>query len=171
MINFIKCFYSIYFRSLCSVIILSVLGVIFGLLSKFSFGRKLLLDHPKFFSLGFFSHEGPSDETMKNSKFSITFYGDGWPKEEKLSEPTDRHATPPTKKLVTRVSASNPGYGATCVALLLSATTILKETNKLPGNGGVLPPGACFAKTNLISNLCKNGFTFEVLSSEEKDES
>lgn len=63
------------------------------------------------------------------------------------------------------------GYGATCVALLLAATTILGETDKLPGNGGVLPPGACFAKSNLIANLCKNGYKFEVVSAKEEDES
>lgn len=63
------------------------------------------------------------------------------------------------------------GYGATCVALLLAATTILGENDKLPGNGGVLPPGACFAKTNLIANLCKNGYQFEVISAKEDGES
>lgn len=61
------------------------------------------------------------------------------------------------------------GYGATCVALLLSATTILNENQKMPGNGGVLPPGAAFAKTDLISNLSKNGFKFEVISSQENE--
>lgn len=30
--------------------------------------------------------------------------------------------------------------------------------------GGVFSPGAAFAKTNIISELCNNGFTFEVLS-------
>lgn len=148
---------------------LSVMGTIFGLLAKFEFGRKLLLSHPKIFSLGFFSREGPSDETMKNTKFSITFYGDGWPKEEALSDPSEKHTTPPTKKLVTRVSASDPGYGSTCVALLLAAKTILTEKDKLPGPGGVLPPGACFAKTNLVSGLSNNGFTFEVIGAEESD--
>lgn len=85
------------------------MGIIFGLLAKFSFGRQLLLNHPKLFSLGFFSHEGPSEETMKNTKFSITFFGQGWPKEDTHIEPTDQYTTPPSKKLVTRVTASNPG--------------------------------------------------------------
>lgn len=91
------------------VLVLSLVGIVFGTLTKFSFGRKLLLNYPKIFSLGFVSHEGPSEQKMKNTKFSITFYGDGWPKEEALSEPTDSHTTPPSKKLVTCVSASNPG--------------------------------------------------------------
>lgn len=55
------------------------------------------------------------------------------------------------------------GYGATVIALLLSAKTILTEKEKLPLTGGVLPPGACFAKTDLIPNLIKNGFVFEVV--------
>lgn len=154
-------------RSLVSVLFLSFFGIIFGVLAKFAFGRKLLLNHPKLFSFGFFSHEGPTEETMNNTKFSVTFFGQGWPEEEKLAEGSDQHTTPPTKKLVTRVTATNPGYGATSVALVLAATTILKETESLPGNGGVLPPGACFANTNLISNLSKNGFTFEVISGHE----
>lgn len=145
------------------------MGIVFGVLAKSSFGRQLLLKYPKLFSLGFISHEGPSEESMKNTKFSITFHGQGWPKEEALSEPTDQHTTLPSKKIVTRVTGTNPGYGATCVALLLSAKTILNEKEKLPLTGGVLPPGACFAKTNLISNLSKNGFDFEVISAKETD--
>lgn len=147
------------------VIILTILGSVFGLLAKFEFGRQLLLKYPQIFSLGFFSHEGPSEETMRNTKFSITFYGDGWPK----GETGENRSSTPTKNLITRVSASDPGYGATCVALLLSAKTILTEKAKLPGNGGVLPPGACFAKTDIISNLSKNGFNFEVISAQETD--
>lgn len=34
-------------------------------------------------------------------------------------------------------------------------------------SGGVLPPGAAFAKTNMIDELCKNGFTFEVVGGKE----
>lgn len=85
------------------------MGIIFGILTKSKFGRDLLLKYPKIFSLGYISHEGPSEETMKNSKFSITFFGQGWPKEEALAEPTDEHTTLPTKSIVTRVSGTNPG--------------------------------------------------------------
>ncbi|XP_031631125.1 saccharopine dehydrogenase-like oxidoreductase [Contarinia nasturtii] len=157
------------FKSLLTVLLVSLMGVVFGLLTKCSFGRQLLLKYPKFFSLGFISHEGPTEEQMKNTKFSITFYGQGWPKEDALAESTDQHTTMPSKKIVTRVTGTNPGYGATCVALLLSAITILNEKEKLPLTGGVLTPGACFAKTNLISNLSKNGFDFEIISAHETD--
>lgn len=30
--------------------------------------------------------------------------------------------------------------------------------------GGVLTPGAAFYKTNLIEDLCKNGFKFETVN-------
>ena len=58
----------------------------------------------------------------------------------------------------------NPGYGATCTALVLSGYTVLKESDKMPGRGGVYPPGAAFAKTSLIEELNKHGLTFEVVS-------
>lgn len=67
---------------------------------------------------------------MENTHFSITFKAQGWP--EKLSEPTDNHTDPPTKKMITKVTGVNPGYGATCVALLVSALTILNESKKMP---------------------------------------
>lgn len=90
-------------------VLVTLLGIVFGILVKFSFGRSLLLRYPKLFSLGFISHEGPSEETMKNAKFSMTFFGQGWSKEEALADPSDQHTTLPSKKVVTRVSASNPG--------------------------------------------------------------
>lgn len=71
------------------------------------------------------SHKGPTEESMKNTKFVMHFYGEGW----NNGEDTNKH---PTKAMITRISGSNPGYGATCVSLLLSATTILNESEKLP---------------------------------------
>lgn len=88
---------------------------------------------PKLFSLGFASHEGPTEQTMENAEFAIYFSAEGWDKEEKLLEPNDQYKSPPSKRILTKVSGTNPGYGATCVALVLSATTILKENDKMPG--------------------------------------
>lgn len=157
------------FRSLAHVLVVGLFAAIFGLLAKFSFGRNLLLKYPKLFSGGLISHEGPSDEKMKNTKFAWTFYAQGWKKEQKLAEPTDQYTDPPSKTMIAKVSGSNPGYGATCVALVLSAVTILKESDKMPGSGGVLPPAAAFAKTSLINELGKyeNGMNFEIVSTKE----
>lgn len=136
-------------------------GAIFALMARFSFGRKLLLAHPKFFSFGFVSHEGPKEETNENNEFEMTFVGQGW--KEKLAEATDKFSSKTDKKMIVRVKGRNVGYGATCVALLLTATTILKEGKKMPENGGVFPPGAAFKNTGLIKELQNNGFTFEVV--------
>lgn len=151
------------FETLLQVFGVAFVGIIFSILCRFKFGRQLLLKFPKLFSLGFTSHEGPSEKAMENTEFAIFFKGEGWDKDEKLLEANDQYKSPPTKKILTKVSGTNPGYGATCVSLILSATTILRESNKMPGSGGVYPPGAAYAKTSLIEQLCKNGFTFEVV--------
>lgn len=137
-------------------------GAIFVLLCQFSWTRSLLLKHPKFFSAGYCSREGPSEKKANGFSFSVTLVGEGWA--ERVAEPTDSHAEPPNKRMTVKVSGRNPGYGATCTAIVLSAFMILKESDKLPGKGGVFPPGAAFAKTSLISELNKNGLTFEVIS-------
>lgn len=150
------------FDSFMHILGVIFVGLIFGIMTRFSLGRSLLLSYPKIFSFGFASHEGPKEETNENSNFEMTFKGEGW--KEKLTEPTDM---PINKKIITRVVATNPGYGATCIALLLAATTILKQSDKMPEKGGVFPPAAAYKNTNLISELQNHGFTFEVLKVEE----
>ncbi|KAJ8678991.1 hypothetical protein QAD02_014778, partial [Eretmocerus hayati] len=153
------------FKSLLHVVLVSVVGGVFSLLTKSGVGRSLLLKYPKFFSGGFVSHEGPKPESMENTYFSVTLIAKGW--NQKLSEPTDQHTDPPNKEMITKVTGRNPGYGATCVALLMSAITVLKESAKMPDNGGVLPPGAAFGKTSIIDKLNKHGLKFEVISTVE----
>lgn len=76
--------------------------------AKHSFTRKLLLRFPCFCSLGMVSRRGASDEIMKNTRFSFTFYGKGWPQGEKSFE-----SSKPTKKLITRITGTNPGRRVT----------------------------------------------------------
>ncbi|XP_058812202.1 saccharopine dehydrogenase-like oxidoreductase [Topomyia yanbarensis] len=151
------------FSSIVEVIGVILVGAVFAIMTRFKLGRQLLLKYPRCFSLGFASHEGPKEESMENTEFALYFKGEGWEKGQELLEPSDQFKVPPNKKIKVKVSGTNPGYGATCVALLLSATTILKESDKMPSSGGVFPPGAAYAKTKLIEELCKNGFKFEVL--------
>uniref|UniRef100_A0A1B0CA41 Saccharopine dehydrogenase NADP binding domain-containing protein n=1 Tax=Lutzomyia longipalpis TaxID=7200 RepID=A0A1B0CA41_LUTLO len=143
-----------------------IAGAIFSLLTRFSIGRHLLLTYPKIFSFGLASHEGPPEEKRKNSKFTMWFQGKGW--SEPLAEGEDQYKDPPTKKLITKVSGMDFGYGNTAAALLLCATTILNEHVKMPGKGGVLAPGAAFGNTSLIDELNKNQiFAFEVVSAKD----
>uniref|UniRef100_A0A1L8ECP0 Putative conserved plasma membrane protein n=1 Tax=Haematobia irritans TaxID=7368 RepID=A0A1L8ECP0_HAEIR len=150
------------FGSYLTACLVALAAVTFGLLAKFSFGRRLLLKYPGFFSFGFISHEGPSENVMERTYFTMTMKASGWPKSDSSTEPSG----PPTKSLMVRVSGTNPGYGATCVALLSTAKTILKDSDKMPGSGGVYSPGAAFAKTSLISELEKHdhGMKFEILA-------
>uniref|UniRef100_A0A1B6MG41 Saccharopine dehydrogenase NADP binding domain-containing protein n=1 Tax=Graphocephala atropunctata TaxID=36148 RepID=A0A1B6MG41_9HEMI len=153
------------FASLLHVFIVALIGGIFSLMTKTAFTRQLLLDHPKFFSAGYASREGPSENTRTGTLFSVTFFGQGWT--EAVGE-GEQHPDPPNKTMVTKVSGRDPGYGFTTTALLLSAVTILKESDKMPGKGGVLPPGAAFGKTSMIKELENHGLKFEVLKEESK---
>lgn len=97
---------------------------------------KLLLlffffQHPKFFSGGLISNESPNEEAIKKLHFSLTIVAKGWT--EKLNDPTEQHKEPPNKEMITRVSGVNPGYGTTCVTLLMSALMIVKESYRMPG--------------------------------------
>ncbi|KAJ8918083.1 hypothetical protein NQ315_011540 [Exocentrus adspersus] len=152
-------------KSFWALILLGILGGVFSLFAKFSFGRKLLLNYPEIFSLGFFSKKQPSEEKIEKSWFQITFYGEGW--KEKLEDKDDQYDKPCDKCIVGRVKGKNPGYGATCAALVLSAIVIATESDKMPGKGGVFPPGAAFAKTSLIKQLNENGVTFDIISQED----
>lgn len=150
------------FNSILHIFGIIFVAAIFALMARFSFGRKLLLAHPKLFSFGFASHEGPEEATNENTNFEMTFFGQGW--KETRDDPSAEFDGPMDKTMTVRVVGNNPGYGATCVALLLTATTILKDSQKMPSTGGVFPPGAAFKNTSLISELQKNGFTFEVVA-------
>ncbi|XP_048512831.1 saccharopine dehydrogenase-like oxidoreductase [Athalia rosae] len=154
------------FKSIFALFATAIVGVMVTLMTKFECGKQLLLKHPKFFTAGFVSHEGPKPEAMNNTHFAITFKATGWT--EALAEPTDAHTGPPNKEMITKVTGVNPGYGATCTAVMTAALTILKEADKMPDNGGVLPPGAAFGKTSIIEELNKHGLKFEVISSIEK---
>ncbi|XP_062705548.1 saccharopine dehydrogenase-like oxidoreductase [Aedes albopictus] len=149
------------FSSFLEAFSVILIGTVCGLMTWSRFGRKLLLKYPRFFSAGLVSREGPSEEALKNTEFNIYIVGEGWDRVKNRLEPSDES---PNKQLIVRVSGTNPGYGATCVALLLSAKTILGQSDKMPASGGVLTPGAAFYKTNLIEDLCKNGFKFETVN-------
>ncbi|KAK2582606.1 hypothetical protein KPH14_004894 [Odynerus spinipes] len=153
------------FKSFFQVLAIIIMSAILFLMTKFSYGRNLILKYPGLFTLGYITHEPPKEDSLNNAHISLIFLARGW--KEKLSEPTDVHADPPNKEMVTKVSGTN-AYVITAVALILSAVTILKESDKMPKGGGVLTSGAAFSKTSIIDELNKNGITFEVISSIEK---
>lgn len=141
------------------IIGLIIFGIIFGILSKFSFGRNLLVKYPEFFSFGTFTKHGPTKRQMEGTSFSMTFLSKGWGK--KLEDPTEQHTEKPDVVLMTKVFGPEPGYVTTPIALVQCGLVILKEKDKLPKDGGVFPPGAAFADTGLIERLQKRNIKFQ----------
>jgi len=111
--------------SIFQVIGMMLFGLIFGILSKFSCGRNLLLTYPGIFSFGYVSKEDLDEDDIKACNFTMHIKGKGWT--EKLAEPTDSYSIKPDKEIYVKVKGQNIGYGATCVALLLSAKMLLAE--------------------------------------------
>ncbi|KAM4772159.1 saccharopine dehydrogenase-like oxidoreductase [Rhinophrynus dorsalis] len=146
---------------LTSVFKLMFAGSLFILLAKFSYGRKLLIKYPKFFSCGYFSSEGPTRKQMDESSFTMTFFGEGY------SEGQDPQQGEPDVKICTQVSGPEIAYVATPIAMVQVGVTILKEPGSLPKKGGVYTPGAAFSKTKLIQRLNKAGIHFSVISEPE----
>ncbi|RVE53546.1 hypothetical protein evm_001687 [Chilo suppressalis] len=121
-------------------------------LSYFKCFRKLLVKFPGFFTLGYVSHKGPTEEIAKETKFKLTLLGKGVG--EDLKE----------KSLKVQVSGADPGYETTSIAVVISALTLLVENAKIP-KGGVLGVGAAFRDTNIEDRLMQNkGLKYEIFN-------
>ncbi|KAG5862429.1 Saccharopine dehydrogenase-like oxidoreductase, partial [Gonioctena quinquepunctata] len=119
-------------QSILHVIAFSIFGVILSVLSKFEYGRKLLVDYPEIFTVGMISKKEPSEEKIENSRFQITLYGQGW--HERLEDELQNYTVPCNRNIVGRIKGKNPGYGSTCICLVYSAIVLLTENDKMPGD-------------------------------------
>ncbi|XP_010137930.1 PREDICTED: saccharopine dehydrogenase-like oxidoreductase [Buceros rhinoceros silvestris] len=144
-----------------SLIKLMFAGILFFLLVKFSFGRKLLTKYPAFFSAGFFTKDGPTQKQMDETSFTMTFFGEGY------SEGQDPQKGKPNVKICTEVKGPEPGYVATPIAMVQAAVSLLEDVTCLPKQGGVYSPAAAFSKTKLIDRLNEGGVEFSVISNPE----
>jgi len=138
---------------------------VFGILANFSFGRFLLETYPSIFSFGVFTKNGPTRKQVEEASTTMIMVAKGYP--EKLSEPQDQHAQPPSKKMIISVDMPEAGYIATPICMVQAALTVLQEKDKLPKEGGgVFTPGAALYDTTLISRLSTQGIEYKVLNSE-----
>ncbi|XP_047908062.2 saccharopine dehydrogenase-like oxidoreductase [Anser cygnoides] len=144
-----------------SVVKLMIAGILFLLLVKFSFGRKLLTKYPEFFSAGRFTKKGPTQKQMDETSFTMTFFGEGY------SEGQNPQNGKPNVKICTQVKGPEPGYVATPIAMVQAALALLEDATCLPKQGGVYSPGAAFSKTKLIDRLNSRGVEFSVISQPE----
>ena len=143
-------------RSLLVAIKVMIIGAIFGFLAGSKFGRRMLEKYPGFFTAGGVSKKGPSKRMADNTNFKVTLVGKGW--NDKVKDRTDK----PNKMVKVSVSGKNIGYGATCEMVVQSALSILLESDKIPGRGGVLTPGYAFANTSMTDRLTENHVPFVV---------
>ncbi|XP_013164054.1 PREDICTED: saccharopine dehydrogenase-like oxidoreductase isoform X2 [Papilio xuthus] len=144
-----------HFPNLLSLLAVLFVGFILVVFSMTKVTRNWLIDYPRLFSFGAVTDD-VKEEVMDNTYFQMLLYGEGW---EKGSDETK----PPNKKMVAKVSGRNPGYGATVVALLHSALTLLHHTDHMPPPGGVLTTALAFRDTDLIQRLHHDGLKFEII--------
>ncbi|KAK7074656.1 hypothetical protein SK128_004594 [Halocaridina rubra] len=135
-------------------------GILFFIMTSFSFTRGLLLKHPEIFTFGIFSRKAPEREKLKDLRFCVTLTGTGWDK--KLDDPAQQHPEPPSVTKTVKITGPEPGYTACAIVVTQCALTLLQEKDKLPREGGVFPPAAAFLKTSLKDRLEENGINFSV---------
>ncbi|XP_019642833.1 PREDICTED: saccharopine dehydrogenase-like oxidoreductase isoform X1 [Branchiostoma belcheri] len=141
------------------LVLLMVAGVVFGVMTKFSWGRWLLSKYPRLFSLGYFSHEGPTQKQIEGASFTMQFIGSGY--SNAVLEDGD-YDGPPNMTIATQVEGPEAGYVTTPIVMVQAAITLLREMKKLPAKGGVMTPGTAFKDTSLVERLSDRGVIFSV---------
>jgi short subunit dehydrogenase-like uncharacterized protein len=129
------------FKSAAWLAAASLMGGLMSWLCKFTTGRALVLAAPQLFSLGTFSHKGPSEAQMASTQFSMSFFAQG-----RTGIPAEVAAAkqPSNSRAVVRVSGPEPGYVATPRIVLAAAFELLEAASRVPARGGVLTPAAAF---------------------------
>ena len=156
------------FRSVWYLALTSVAGSVMSLFARFASGRALILRFPGFFTLGAFTHAGPSAAQLAGTSFSMTFHARG--RRGTAAEVAAAVAAGDNKKggaaaevaATVRVSGPEPGYVATPRFLLAAGFELLEGRFAA---AGVLTPAAAFrgARSTLRARLEALGIRFEVV--------
>lgn len=125
-----------------SLLLIIFFGSIFMVLSKFTFGRQILLKYPTLFTCGFFTHEGPSQEQMKKGSFITTINA--------YSSSTSSSSSTSTSKVV--IKGPEPGYVATPL-LFLAMTNIVLLQDQEGIHKGCVTPAALVADSDSSTDL------------------
>ena len=134
----------------------SIFGAVFAFMAQYQWGRSLLLKYPRVFSLGIFSHEGPSDEQIAQTSFEVLHICKGYSQRSAIE---DRQ---PDQTIKVKVAGPEPGYAACPIFAAAATITLLKERNKLKLKPGVHTPAILFQNTSYIDRLRSRGITFQV---------
>ncbi|XP_039750756.1 saccharopine dehydrogenase-like oxidoreductase, partial [Pararge aegeria] len=147
------------FSSICTAFGVVLAGALLFMFSKIPCLRKLLLNYPRICSFGIVTYDHPEDGVMDDMCFQYEMFGEGWVTGDDVEQ------TPPSKKVVGRVSVSgaDPAYVGTAVVAIFCALAILQEQDKMLNSSGVMTPGVAFRNTSLIKNLQENNVKFEII--------
>ncbi|XP_035674752.1 saccharopine dehydrogenase-like oxidoreductase isoform X3 [Branchiostoma floridae] len=128
-------------------------------LADTEFGLGLLEEYPRLFSLGYFSHEGPTQKQIEGASFNMQFIGTGY--SNTVLEDGD-YDGPPNMTIATQVEGPEAGYVTTPIVMVQAAITLLKEMKKFPAKGGVMTPGTAYKDTSLVERLSDRGVIFSI---------
>jgi short subunit dehydrogenase-like uncharacterized protein len=147
------------FRSWWWMALTTAAGAVVTAMAQYAVGRALILRFPGFFSLGAFSHAGPSPAQLTGTSFSMTFHARG-----RRGSPAEVAAGGGGAEVaaVVRVGGPEPGYVATPRFLLAAGFELLERRHAA---AGVLTPAAAFRgeRSTLRRRLEALGILFEVL--------
>jgi len=151
--------YSAYFslKSLIYLICFVLCGLCWFVMTKFSFGMKLLEKYPRIFTMGAFSRDGPTREEISRSGFKLVFHGKGYSKKPE----SDTAAGQPDKSMSMKIIGSEPGYSFTSQSVVAAAATLLDD--KLRNSGGVITPGSALRDTRYLDRMLERGMKVEVM--------
>lgn len=144
--------------SFTAVILYYLFLIVFGTLASMPWGRSLLLKYPEFFSFGFFTRDGPTDQQLQETSFEVLLRAKGYP-----NKSTPSPETVPNVEITTKVHGPEPGYVATPRIACQAALTLLEGKQKQIVPFGVLTPCVAFWQTNLVDRLHDVGIEFERL--------
>lgn len=140
-------------------IILTLGMLYFNFLIYFNCTRKLLLKYPKFFTIGYFSKEGPTRRQLEDISFTFQCVGKGWNTPCK----GDEYDHPPNKTISCLIFGPDPGYETTSRCLIQAGLTVLEESKKMPFEGGCLTPAFAFRNTSLRQRLNRHAVSYEII--------
>ncbi len=109
--------YSAYFTvpTYFTFLLFAIFGKLMETLTKFGWGRWLLLQYPRVFSYGLFSKEGPTEQQMAETSFEMKFIGHGYSKGDACTDFSYTYLVPQCIAVcTTRTSCSSASH--TCTA-------------------------------------------------------
>lgn len=88
--------------------------------------------------MGLFSPKGPNTYLLEMSSYKIKIHARGWSNDHENNQKsvTPDHNNEMNHSMNFEISGENPYYGCGCVAVLLSASTLLEESQNMPKRCG-----------------------------------